>query len=102
MDELTEQSQVKGDIKLEERVFKGWEVLVRLFPTTFSDHPSLQGPRTCLLTAFRTADVNKTILIRQRKHTLSFCICFGDMEGQMNLCKKDVEVSTSLFPGALN
>lgn len=72
MDELTEQSQVKGDIKLEERVFKGWGVLVRLFPTTFSDHPGLQGPRTCLLTAFRAADVNKTISIRQRKHSHSF------------------------------
>lgn len=72
MDELTEQSQVKGDIKLEERVFKGWEVLVRLFSTTFTEDPSLQGPWTCLLTAFRAADINKTTLIRQRKYSHSF------------------------------
>lgn len=49
MHELTEQSQVKGDIKLEEMGLKGWEVLVRLLSTTFSEDPSLQGPWTCLM-----------------------------------------------------
>lgn len=98
--ELTEQSQVKGDIKLEEMGLKGWEVLVRLLSTTFSEDPSLQGPWTCLMMGHSEQLMSIKLLWSDNGNTVahSFCICFGDMEGQTNLYKKDVEVSITFFP----